>query len=79
MAGGFPRPPGSGEPLSRLSAKPFYDHPALSAERLKDLFALHDVRVAIIGGLAALHYRAEPWHTVDADFVINRLGDLDDA
>lgn len=62
-----------------MCAKPFYEHPERWAERLKDLFARHGAQVAVIGGLAALHYRAEPRHTVDADFLINQLGDLDAA
>ncbi|MHB8246259.1 MAG: DUF6036 family nucleotidyltransferase [Acidimicrobiales bacterium] len=62
-----------------MCAKPYYDHPERWAERLKDLFARHGAQVVVIGGLAALHYRAEPRHTVDADFVIDRLRDLDEA
>lgn len=37
------------------------------------------VECVVIGGLAALRWRAKPRKTMDADFVVNQLGELDKA
>ncbi len=58
--------------------KPYYDHPENWLDPFKEFFIASNIDFAANGGMAALSYRLHPRHTVDLDFVINKLGNLPD-
>ena len=56
--------------------KPVYDDPARSIPSFKEIYEAESLDWAVIGGLAAIERRSEGRDTVDADFVISEIGNL---
>lgn len=57
--------------------KQFYEHPERWLPIIEQECKQLGLKCVVIGGLAAIQWRDEPRDTVDADFVVSQLGELD--
>lgn len=62
-----------------MSPKPYYENPEQWLPEFKAIFNDLNLNWAVIGGEAALQYRLKLRHTVDLDFVANRVTELMDV
>ncbi len=56
--------------------KSYYEHPETWVPAIAKECTQLGLDYVVIGGLAAIEWRAKPRRTIDADFVVNQLGRL---